>query len=70
VAIDPAEVRTREFLADRGEPLLRAAVLLTGSRPAGEDLLQAALERMLRHWRDIAGDPAGFTLVTPPAPNP
>lgn len=33
------------FLADRGTALLRTAVLLAGSREAGEDLLQLALER-------------------------
>lgn len=48
------------FLAERGEALLRAAVLLAGSREAGEDLLQAALERLLRHWRKIEGDPEGY----------
>ena len=44
-----------QFLAERGAPLLRSAVLLTGSREAGEDLLQAALERLLRRWRAIDG---------------
>ena len=29
------------FLAERGRPLLRTAMLLTGSREAVEDLLQA-----------------------------
>jgi RNA polymerase sigma-70 factor (sigma-E family) len=48
------------FLAERGEPVLRTAVLLTGSREAGEDLLQAALERLLRHWRRMEGDPEGY----------
>ena len=48
------------FLAERGEPLLRTAVLLAGSKDAGEDLLQAALERLLRHWRTIEGDPEGY----------
>jgi RNA polymerase sigma-70 factor (sigma-E family) len=48
------------FLAERGEPLLRTAVLLAGSRDAGEDLLQAALERLLRRWRTIEGDPEGY----------
>lgn len=41
------------FLAERGRPLLRAAVLLTGSQQDGEDLLQAALERLLKHWRTV-----------------
>jgi RNA polymerase sigma-70 factor (sigma-E family) len=36
------------LLADRGDALLRSATLLTGSRVAGEDLLQAALERAMR----------------------
>ena len=53
-----------DFLADRGEPLLRAAMLLTGSREAGEDLLQAALERLLRHWRKVEGDPEGYLRRT------
>lgn len=52
------------FLAERGEPLLRTAVLLAGSREAGEDLLQAALERLLRHWRKIEGDPEGYLRRT------
>lgn len=52
------------FLADRGEALLRTAVLLAGSRDAGEDLLQAALERLLRHWRKIEGDPEGYLRRT------
>ncbi len=53
-----------DFLADRGEQLLRAAMLLTGSREAGEDLLQAALERLLRHWRKVEGDPEGYLRRT------
>lgn len=36
-----------QFLAERGAHLLRTAMLLTGSKEAGEDLLQAALERLL-----------------------
>ncbi|MDQ2815588.1 MAG: SigE family RNA polymerase sigma factor [Actinomycetota bacterium] len=49
-----------QFVAERGQRLLRVAVLLTGTREAGEDLLQAALERLLRHWRRIDGDPEGY----------
>ena len=52
------------FLAQRGDPLLRTAVLLAGSREAGEDLLQAALERLLRHQRTIVGDPEGYLRRT------
>jgi RNA polymerase sigma-70 factor (sigma-E family) len=53
------------FLAERGELLLRTAVLLAGgSKEAGEDLLQAALERLLRRWRTIEGDPEGYLRRT------
>jgi RNA polymerase sigma-70 factor (sigma-E family) len=54
----------QRFLTERGEPLLRAAVLLAGGRDAGEDLLQSALERMLRHWHRIDGDPEGYLRRT------
>lgn len=54
---DQVTVSLEVFLAERGRPLLRAAVLLTGSQQAGEDLLQAALERLLKHWREMQGDP-------------
>jgi RNA polymerase sigma-70 factor (sigma-E family) len=59
----PVEV-LEEFLAARGELLLRSAVLLAGSQQAGEDLLQAALERTFRHWRRIDGDPEGYLRRT------
>ena len=52
------------FLAERGRPLLRAAVLLTGSQQDGEDLLQAAFERLLKHWRTVQGDPGGYLRRT------
>ncbi len=52
------------FLAERGKPLLRAAVLLTGSQEAGEDLLQAALERLFRHRASISGDPEAYLRQT------
>jgi RNA polymerase sigma-70 factor (sigma-E family) len=48
------------FLAERGGSLIRTAVMLAGGREAGEDLLQAALERLLRHRRRIEGDPEGY----------
>ncbi len=57
---DRALADLEAFLAERGQPLLRTAVLLAGSKEAGEDLLQAALERLLRHWRKIDGDPEGY----------
>ena len=53
-----------ELLAARGEQLRRTAVLLTGSHDEGEDLLQAALERVFRRWRTVSGDPEGYLRRT------
>lgn len=53
---DRAAADLERFLAERGEPLLRTAVLLAGSREAGEDLLQAALERLLQPAAGVAVD--------------
>jgi RNA polymerase sigma-70 factor (sigma-E family) len=53
-----------ELLIARGERLLRAAIMLAGGRDDGEDLLQAALERVYRHWRHIEGDPEGYLRRT------
>lgn len=53
-----------EFVAARGDELLARATLLTGSRAAGEDLLQASLERLMRHWRRMHGDPEGYLRRT------
>jgi RNA polymerase sigma-70 factor (sigma-E family) len=50
------------FLADHGERLLRIAIALTGSRADGEDLLQAALERLVPRWRSITAEAAGSYL--------
>ena len=58
---DRAVADLESFVAERGEALLRTAVLLAGSREAGEDLLQAGLERLLRHWQAIEGDPEYMT---------
>jgi RNA polymerase sigma factor (sigma-70 family) len=44
--------------------LLRTAALLAGSRADGEDLLQSALERLLRNWRRIDGDPESYVRRT------
>jgi RNA polymerase sigma-70 factor (sigma-E family) len=52
------------FLAERADHLLRTAVLLAGSREAGEDLLQTAVERLLRRWRRFDGDPEGYLRRT------
>lgn len=52
------------LLADRGDHLMRAAIALTGSRAEAEDLLQDALERLLRHWRRVHTDPEGYLRRT------
>ena len=44
------------LVAERGSALLASAVLLTGGRAAGEDLLQAALERLMRSWGRVRED--------------
>lgn len=61
---DPGTGELEQFVSERGERLLRSAVLLAGSREAGEDLLQTALERLLRHWRRVEGDPEGYVRRT------
>jgi RNA polymerase sigma-70 factor (sigma-E family) len=52
------------LVAERGNALLATAVLLTGSRAAGEDLLQAALERLMRSWDRVRGDREGYLRRT------
>lgn len=59
----PADV-LEELLAVKGKHLLHTAVLLAGSQEDGEDLLQAALERIFRHWRTIRGNPEGYLRQT------
>jgi RNA polymerase sigma-70 factor (sigma-E family) len=60
----PQAEELEAFVAERGAPLLRAAVMLAGSREAGEDLLQEALARLLRRWSSIDGDPEGYLRRT------
>jgi RNA polymerase sigma-70 factor (sigma-E family) len=48
------------LVAARGDHLLATAVLLAGGRTAGEDLLQTALERLMRSWRRVHGDPEAY----------
>jgi RNA polymerase sigma-70 factor (sigma-E family) len=43
----------RGFVAARGHALLRTAYLLTGDQQLAEDLVQAALEKAVRHWSMI-----------------
>ncbi|WP_233562853.1 SigE family RNA polymerase sigma factor [Micromonospora musae] len=52
------------LVAERGQALLATAVLLTGSRVAGEDLVQAALERLMRNWNRVHGDREGYLRRT------
>ena len=54
---DGAELE--RLLTERGSALLAAATALAGSRQDGEDLLQAALERVLRKPRQVQGDAEG-----------
>ena len=61
---DRAIGELERFLTERADRLMRTAVLLSGSREAGQDLLQAALKRLLRHWRTLDGDPEGYLRRT------
>lgn len=64
MARERAAGELEHFLAERGDQLMRAAVLLTGSQETGQDLLQTALERLLRHWRSLEGDPEAYLRRT------
>ena len=64
MAAERSTAELERFLAERADHLLRTAVLLTGSREAGEDLLQSAVERLLRRWRRFDGDPEGYLRRT------
>jgi RNA polymerase sigma-70 factor (sigma-E family) len=50
-----------DFVASRSPSLLRTAVLLTGHRQDAEDLLQAALIRVARHWPRALEHPEAYT---------
>jgi RNA polymerase sigma factor (sigma-70 family) len=64
VARDQQVEDLEQFLARRGQALLRTAALLTGSIEAGEDLLQSAIERLLRQRNRLDGDPEGYLRRT------
>jgi len=49
-----------QLLAERGSQLMRVAIALAGDRQGGEDLLQAALERVLRKPRQVDTDTEGY----------
>jgi RNA polymerase sigma-70 factor (sigma-E family) len=51
---DLAGGELERLLAERGNWLMAIALALTGERVDAEDLLQAALERLLRHRRGLA----------------
>lgn len=52
------------LIAERGTHLLRTAIALAGSRQDGEDLLQAALERLIQRGSKVRGDPEGYLRRT------
>jgi RNA polymerase sigma-70 factor (sigma-E family) len=58
------DAELEQFMAERGAHLLRTAMLLTGSKEAAEDLLQAALERLLRRWHTVDGGLEGYLRRT------
>lgn len=61
---EPDDQAVERLLGERGQHLMRAAVALTGSRTDGEDLLQAALERLLHNWGRVDTDPEGYLRRT------
>ena len=61
---EPDRRSLERLLDERGQDLMRAAVALTGGRADAEDLLQAALERLLRNWRRVDTDPEGYLRRT------
>jgi len=64
VGRSPARDEVARLLAERGDHLMRASIALAGSRADGEDLLQAALERLLRRWSRVRSDPEGYLRRT------
>lgn len=52
----PEGAGLERLLAERGSQLMRVAIALTGNREADEDLMQAALERVLRPPRHVDSD--------------
>lgn len=52
------------FLKERGDELLREAVLLAGSRESGEELLQEAFVRILPRWDKVEDNPEGYLRRT------
>lgn len=61
---DPVGQELERLLAERGNWLMAIAIALTGERADAEDLLQAALERVLRHRRGITTDTEAYLRRT------
>ena len=55
-------VEFSEFIATRGDGLVRTAALLLGRADGAEDLVQDALLRLYRHWDRVTrdGDPDAY----------
>jgi RNA polymerase sigma-70 factor (sigma-E family) len=49
-----------DFVRDASTSLLRTAYLLTGDHGHAEDLLQTALLRTARHWRNAKAQPVAY----------
>jgi RNA polymerase sigma-70 factor (sigma-E family) len=60
MARDRGGADLEKLLAGRGRQLMGTAIALAGSRQDGEDLLQAALERVLRKPRQVDADVEGY----------
>jgi len=56
----PDGAELERLLAERGRQLMRVAIALAGDRESGEDLLQAALERVLSKPRQVDSDTEGY----------
>jgi hypothetical protein len=65
---DPAGEELERLLAARGNWLMAAAIALTSDRADAEDLLQAALERLLRHRRGTITDTEAYLRRTQAQP--
>jgi RNA polymerase sigma-70 factor (sigma-E family) len=61
---DPAADELERLLAERGNWLMGIAVALTGSHADAEDLLQAALERLVRKQHSITVDAEAYLRRT------
>jgi RNA polymerase sigma-70 factor (sigma-E family) len=61
---DPVGGELERLVADRGNWLMAIALALTGNRADAEDLLQAALERLLRHRQGITTDTEAYLRRT------